>query len=231
MLLNKLEKLRRENRKMLINVDDEERTRIKNMIYYASSKGMGMLECEIFRKDLIGMAQDAALRGGDLQQTLGTSEREFCDEVLNDTQKYRGELLLYSAYLASMVMLILYTVIFYSNYANEFIPYDPIYNITPLDISMPFVFMFIFYFGTYFNRIFIYNGPCRWLVTRIPNIIILIVHIIIISRPGDSPFANLPVLFTIQWPVYLTINAIAFIALRLMWSAYINRKARRLTSS
>lgn len=70
-MLNKYQNLKSKNKSSLYSLTDADRNYIDKTIRYACSAGIGMLEGEFIRKDLIGMALEAEALGSSLEQRLG----------------------------------------------------------------------------------------------------------------------------------------------------------------
>ena len=60
------------------------------MLEYLSSFSIPMFEEEVIKKDLIGMAKEAEIEQISLEEKLGMSSKEFCDNLIeNETERTR----------------------------------------------------------------------------------------------------------------------------------------------
>lgn len=83
-MLDNYTKLKKHNRDLACSVYDADLKYIKRVIPYVCANGIGMLEGEIIKKDLLGMALEAEQLGESLENRLG-DVTEFAQGLIADT--------------------------------------------------------------------------------------------------------------------------------------------------
>lgn len=89
LLSNNYEILRQENIDESVQLKGENYRMLDRMIQYISAHDIAMFELEILKKDLIGIAKEAELEHVAFEEKIGIPEKEFCDNLLDDSMKKR----------------------------------------------------------------------------------------------------------------------------------------------
>lgn len=84
---NELALLKKENKLRTEFIPEEDRDMIRRMSQYMSSRRIGAFDVEVTRKELIGMALGAMQDGESLQTVIGKDEKEFCDDIIENSKK------------------------------------------------------------------------------------------------------------------------------------------------
>ena len=87
--------LKKQNDGKQLNLEVSDQKYIDKVTAYAVNQGIGMMETEIIRKDLIGMGFEAKKEGKLLEQRLG-DVGEFARELVDAGKQERGEILFYT---------------------------------------------------------------------------------------------------------------------------------------
>lgn len=74
--------MKKKNEAEASGLEDEDWKTLRRIMRYISSCGLEKTEMETVRKEIIGMAQEARLRGKGLREIIGEEERKFADEIL-----------------------------------------------------------------------------------------------------------------------------------------------------
>ena len=78
--------LKRENDGKQLNLEVEDQLYIDKVVRYLNSHKNGMMETEIIRKDLIGIAEEAQKNGERLENSLG-DVKEFTENLVTEGRK------------------------------------------------------------------------------------------------------------------------------------------------
>jgi DNA-binding ferritin-like protein (Dps family) len=82
MFTNEVTILKRENEIQSINLRDDDRRVIKDIMKSMSMFKVNSYDAQVIRRDLIGMAFEMKLRNSSLQETIGDDVKGFTDEVI-----------------------------------------------------------------------------------------------------------------------------------------------------
>ena len=89
---NELTEIRNENAEQISGMNGTMWDQLSPMLEYLSSFSIPMFEEEVIKKDLIGMAKEAEIEQISLEEKLGMSSKEFCDNLIeNETERTRKE--------------------------------------------------------------------------------------------------------------------------------------------
>lgn len=102
-MYNSLKKLASENNILFKKLNKEDQKEIENCFNYVRSKGFGLYNAEIFRKDLIGMYLEHDLRN---EPKESLDSKSFCDSVIQNYPKHLLEPFLYCLYQLSIFTLL-----------------------------------------------------------------------------------------------------------------------------
>ena len=83
---NAWKKLKKENNGSELNLTVEDIGYVNKVCTYAESHGVGLIETQLLRKDLIGMGLEAKKEGGLLEERLGAVE-EFAENVVQEGKR------------------------------------------------------------------------------------------------------------------------------------------------
>ena len=83
---NAWKKLKKENNRSELNLTVEDIGYVNKVCTYAESHGVGLIETQLLRKDLIGMGLEAKKEGGLLEERLGAVE-EFAENVVQEGKR------------------------------------------------------------------------------------------------------------------------------------------------
>lgn len=130
---NELALLKKENKLRTEFIPEEDRDMIRRMSQYISSRRIGAFDVEVTRKELIGMALGAMQDGESLQTVIGKDEKEFCDDIIENSKKTLvSEVLLMSilrgimyygiALIASVLLFDVYGKVTFNSYLLIFAP-------------------------------------------------------------------------------------------------------------
>lgn len=87
---NELTEIRNENAEQISGMNGAMWDQLSPMLEYLSSFSIPMFEEEVIKKDLIGMAKEAEIEQISLEEKLGISSKEFCDNLIeNETERTR----------------------------------------------------------------------------------------------------------------------------------------------
>lgn len=88
-----LETLQNQNDELFFKLKPESQQYISKMMRYLRSKGVGMPEAELIRKDLIGLARETELTGESIEERVGNT-KEFAENLAIEgctvTKRERG---------------------------------------------------------------------------------------------------------------------------------------------
>lgn len=89
---NDYQKLAQENNDAIAQLSGEGWKTLKNMFEYMTIYNISLFELEVIKKDLIGAIREAEIEGIDFKDTLGMTEKEFCDSLVREeTEHIRQE--------------------------------------------------------------------------------------------------------------------------------------------
>lgn len=88
--MNPLKQLRKENNQTEKQLNQENAALMTDMIVYLHSGKLCEYDIEIIRKELMGMALEAQLRGDSAQSVFGDDLQAFCDELMKQGRKKTG---------------------------------------------------------------------------------------------------------------------------------------------
>ena len=88
--MNPLKQIRKENNQTEKQLSKENAVLMTDMIVYLHSGSLCEYDLEIIRKELIGMALEAQLRGDSAQSVFGDDPQAFCDELMKQGRKKTG---------------------------------------------------------------------------------------------------------------------------------------------
>ncbi len=89
---NDYQKLVRENNDAIARLSEESTQMLQKMYEYMMIYNISLFELEVIKKDLIGAIREAEIEGIDFKDTLGMTEKEFCDSLVREgTEHIRGE--------------------------------------------------------------------------------------------------------------------------------------------
>ena len=83
---NVWKELKKENNAKALNLEIEDQRYLDKVTAYAVNQGVGMMETEIIRKDLIGIAEEAQKNGERLENSLG-DVKEFTENLVTEGRK------------------------------------------------------------------------------------------------------------------------------------------------
>lgn len=87
---NELTEIRNENAEQISGMNGAMWDQLSPMLEYLSSFSIPMFEEEVIKKDLIGMAKETEIEQISLEEKLGMSSKEFCDNLIeNETERTR----------------------------------------------------------------------------------------------------------------------------------------------
>lgn len=108
-MANRLNKLRKENNIQDKQLSKENNSIMTDMICYLRASNLCEYDIEIIRKELIGMALEAQLRGETFDDVFGKDYKAFCIELMkNGRQKTFYEKALEVFYTLTFVFIVLY---------------------------------------------------------------------------------------------------------------------------
>lgn len=87
LLYNDYQKIKQDNKDENAKLKQENRKAIERMTEFIELHNVSLFELEVIKKDLIGLAAEAEEEGVDFKSKLGMGEKEFCDSLLEDTEK------------------------------------------------------------------------------------------------------------------------------------------------
>lgn len=115
LLYNDLTKLRVENWRRYGMIKNPDQRNIREMVEYMGYSKLSSFELQVVRKDLIGMAEQAAEEGSTIAEKLGVPLKEFCDSVIqNGRRKSAWEILVHTL-LCTLPLVALLTAIVLGN--------------------------------------------------------------------------------------------------------------------
>lgn len=76
-----LRKLRRENRERMKKLPEKDRESLLAIREYFKEEKMGAVDGELLARDLIGMAEEAGLRGESFESAMGEDIKSWCESV------------------------------------------------------------------------------------------------------------------------------------------------------
>lgn len=83
--------LTKENERLEASLEQEDSEILKRAMRFFSGYPLSSMDVQIIRKDLIGMAQEARLRGECMQDMIGAELEAFCEAVLESSRKDKAE--------------------------------------------------------------------------------------------------------------------------------------------
>ncbi len=112
--MNPLDELRKENDRVQKSLPDGDRKTMQRISRYVAGWKVNAYDAECIRRDLIGMAQEAAARGETLTDAIGTDERMFCTSVVDSARprSWAERLLFMGNQVLAMLLLFLLAKIF-----------------------------------------------------------------------------------------------------------------------
>lgn len=120
-MANQLNILRKENNTQDNELSKENSAVMTDIVCYLRSSNLCEYDLEIIRKELIGMALEAQLRGGLFGDVVGEDYKAFCRELMrNGRQKTTYEKALGSLYTFTFAFMVLYIaeIFFSSTFSN-----------------------------------------------------------------------------------------------------------------
>ena len=85
--MNAEKKLRKENNKSETSLSKSTNLVLTDMIVYLHSSDLCEYDIEIIRKELIGMAAEAQMRGQAFEEVVGEDYKGFCDDLIQNGRK------------------------------------------------------------------------------------------------------------------------------------------------
>ena len=76
-----LRSLRKENRRRIEELVPEDRELLFQIREYFEMPSMGAADSEILIRDLVGMAEEARLRGENFSQVMGEEKKHWCESL------------------------------------------------------------------------------------------------------------------------------------------------------
>lgn len=108
---NALSKLRKENNKVDKELRDYDNVVLTDIIVYLHSSSLHEYDIEVMRKELIGMALEAQIRGEKLSDIIGEDYKSFCDELMKSgSTRTRYDMILESMYIIISGIIILFVI-------------------------------------------------------------------------------------------------------------------------
>lgn len=183
---NQLILLRKENRRMYETLKNEElKHEIADMNKYLLSSFHSAYQVQIIQKDIIGMAPEAEAANISMDEVLGYTPKQFCDEIISNAGK-----LSFTENILQWVttLLQLFTVFYFTNYF--FVHSAPAeFGITIADLILIFVWcLFGVALPDYLNHQFALTKPFGFVFSWAMRITALLCYVFLLRIPEVQQF-------------------------------------------